>query len=217
MIVRFNVPGTHYEEIFEPYSTQAESIIGLFEVIRTACLDLTADVTVLLETNIADISQLRAMGGGAAAKGEEMQKCMEKAEAFHSGTVSIALEAEKFDSRGASREVKAKALLLPSGSLKRLAAFAIEQARAFQLAVTEEAALSDSAVHLIRTTLDATLSHPLIQTAALTVKPFELLAADISDEELAEALLPVKRSKAKAANTAKAKAAKISEAAAPYS
>jgi hypothetical protein len=30
-------------------------------------------------------------------------------------------------------------------------------------------------------------------------KPFELLSADISDEELAEALLPVKKSKAKKA------------------
>jgi len=196
MIVRFSVPGSHYNEVFEPYSTQAESIIGLYEVIRTACLDLTADVTVLLETNVADISQLKAMGGGAGVKAEEMQKCMEKSESFHSGTVAIALEAEKFDSRGTSREVKAKALLLPSGAVKRLAAFAIEQTRAFQLAVAAEARLSDSAVHLIRTTLDATLSHPLVQA---TVKPFELLAADISDEELAEALLPVKKSKAKKA------------------
>jgi len=199
MIVRFSVPGSAYDEIFEPYSTQAESIIGLYEVIRTACLDLTADVTVLLETNVADIAQLKAMGGDAGVKAEEMQKCMEKSESFHSGTVSIALEAEKFDSRGTSREVKTKALLLPSGSLKRLAALAIEQTRAFQLAVAAEAQLSDSAVQLIRSTLDATLSHPLLQTAASTVKPFELLAADISDEELAEALLPVKRSKAKKA------------------
>ena len=197
MIVRFSVPGSAYDEIFEPYSTQAESIIGLYEVIRTACLDLTADVTVLLETNVADISQLKAMGGGAGVKAEEMQKCMEKAEAFHSGIVAIALEAEKFDSQGFSREVKAKALLLPAGAFKRLAAFAVDQTRAFQLAVAAEAQLSDSAVQLIRTTLDATLSHPLLQTAASTVKPFELLAADISDEELAEALLPVKRSKAK--------------------
>ena len=197
MIVRFSVPGSAYDEIFEPYSTQAESIIGLYEVIRTACLDLTADVTVLLETNVVDIAQLKAMGGGASVKAEEMQRCMEKSESFHSGTVAIALEGEKFDSRGTSREVKAKALLLPSGAFKRLAAFAVDQTRAFQLAVAAEAALSDSAVHLIRTTLDATLSHPLVQAPTATVKPFELLAADISDEELAEALLPVKKSKAK--------------------
>ena len=196
MILRFTVPGSDYDEVFDLYSTQAESVIGLIEGMRTACLDLTADVTVLAETNRADIVSLQTLGGGAAVKGVEMQRLMAKAEAFHTSTVSVGLEVEKVDSRGGSREVKIKALLLPAGAVKRLAEFAIEQTRAFQLAVAAEAALSDSAVHLIRTTLDATLSHPLVQA---TVKTFELLAADISDEELAEALLPVKKSKAKKA------------------
>jgi len=196
VILRFTVPGSDYDEVFDLYSTQAESVIGLIEGMRTACLDLTADVTVLAETNRADIVSLQTLGGGAAVKGVEMQRLMAKAEAFHTSTVSVGLEVEKVDSRGGSREVKIKALLLPAGAVKRLAEFAIEQTRAFQLAVAAEAALSDSAVHLIRTTLDATLSHPLVQA---TVKPFELLAADISDEELAEALLPVKKSKAKKA------------------
>jgi hypothetical protein len=196
VILRFTVPGSDYDEVFDLYSTQAESVIGLIEGMRTACLDLTADVTVLAETNRADIVSLQTLGGGAAVKGVEMQRLMAKAEAFHTSTVSVGLEVEKVDSRGGSREVKIKALLLPAGAVKRLAEFAIEQTRAFQLAVAAEARLSDSAVHLIRTTLDATLSHPLVQA---TVKPFELLAADISDEELAEALLPVKKPKAKKA------------------
>jgi len=199
VILRFTVPGSDYDEVFDLYSTQAESVIGLIEGMRTACLDLTADVTVLAETNRADIVSLQTLGGGAAVKGVEMQRLMAKAEAFHTSTVSVGLEVEKVDSRGGSREVKIKALLLPAGAVKRLAEFAIEQTRAFQLAVAAEAALSDSAVHLIRTTLDATLSHPLVQAPTATVKPFELLAADISDEELAEALLPVKKSKAKKA------------------
>lgn len=207
MILRFNVPGSDYDEVFDLYSTQAESVIGLFEGLRTACLDLTADVTVLAETNRADIAQLAKLGGGSAVKAEEMSKLMLKADAFHTSTVSVAIEAEKIDSRGAAREVKVKALMLPAGAVKRLAAFAIEQTRAFQLAVAAEASLSENAVQLIRSTLDTTFSHPLIPTPKSV--QLEMIPADVSDEELAEELLPVKKSaKAKAVAAASKAASK---------
>ena len=210
MILRFTVPGSDYDEVFDLYSTQAESVIGLIEGMRTACLDLTADVTVLAETNRADIVSLQTLGGGAAVKGVEMQRLMAKAEAFHTSTVSVGLEVEKVDSRGGSREVKVKALLLPAGAIKRLSALAIDQARAFQLALAAEADLSENAIQLILSTLDTTFSHPL-KSAPKSVQ-LEMIPADVSDEELADELLPVKKSaKAKAvvaaSKLAKAKAA----------
>lgn len=154
MKLKFSVVGSTTAREFELATT---SLVGFFDGLKTAALDLTADATILAERNRADIALLKKTDAKVA---DACVLELRDAELFRDASVSLELSDDRPNKNGGTKQVVVKGLVLPAGALSEIASLAIRHAVEFQALLAKETTWSEGAVRLLAD-LDATGALPL--------------------------------------------------------